>query len=238
MKDINNLHKELLFLLKEMDNICSEQDIKYSLFGGTMIGAARKNGFIPWDDDADVVFERTEYEKFLKVIPNTYRISRELWVPRFSSNDNTVAYLDIFIFDGIAKSNFIQKLHMPCIKVVQGMIKGKPTTNKGFLGALFSFGTVLLGFPFTKKFKLRIYDALAKKYKIDNSSYIFSSLDQFKYLGNIMPKNTLKSYGRVDFEDTQLMAIDAYDYYLTKFYGNYMQPPPVELQVPEHGNLN
>ena len=65
---IKEIQEELLILLKKFHSICMENGIKYSLYAGTLIGAVREKGFIPWDDDVDISFTRAEYEKFRKVI--------------------------------------------------------------------------------------------------------------------------------------------------------------------------
>lgn len=65
--DLKRVHEANLKLLKEIDRICRKYRIQYMLDSGTLLGAVRHKGFIPWDDDADVVFTRPNYEKFLKV---------------------------------------------------------------------------------------------------------------------------------------------------------------------------
>lgn len=65
--DLKAVHQANLKILKEIDRICRKYDIKYALDAGTLIGAVRHQGFIPWDDDADVVFRRADYEAFARV---------------------------------------------------------------------------------------------------------------------------------------------------------------------------
>lgn len=65
--DMSRVHEANLRILKEIDRICRKYNIKYMLDAGTLIGAVRHKGFIPWDDDADVAFTRNQYEAFMKV---------------------------------------------------------------------------------------------------------------------------------------------------------------------------
>lgn len=68
---IEKCQKLLLPLLCFVDSLCRENNIKYSLSCGTMLGAVREKGFIKWDDDADIIFTREEYDKFLKILKDT-----------------------------------------------------------------------------------------------------------------------------------------------------------------------
>ncbi|WP_149304069.1 LicD family protein [Pareuzebyella sediminis] len=237
MTKLEEFQQELLVLLKQMDAICDKHGINYSLFGGTMIGAIRHNGFIPWDDDADVVFERVEYEKFLKVLPENLIVFRKSWVQRFSHKDNPNIYLDIFVFDVAPKSKITQKMQRLGLKAMQGTIKKKVTTKRGFIGATVSLFTYIIGLLFTHNFKLRVYDSIARIFKNRPTGYIFSSLDQFKYIGHVLPRDVVISYKKVDFENTSLKIMTGYDAYLKQFYGDYMKLPPKEMQKPVHGNL-
>lgn len=70
-KELRNLQLIELEMLIEVDRICRKNNIKYSLDGGTLLGAIRHKGFIPWDDDLDVMFTHVEYENFIRLAKRT-----------------------------------------------------------------------------------------------------------------------------------------------------------------------
>ena len=79
--DLTKVHEVNLKILKEIDRICRKYKIKYMLDGGTLLGAVRHKGFIPWDDDADIAFTRNNYEAFLKVVKRELPDTMELLMP-------------------------------------------------------------------------------------------------------------------------------------------------------------
>ena len=130
LKDLQN---SILSILIEIKRICEKHNLKYILYGGSCLGAVRHNGFIPWDDDADIAMPRKDYEKFIKLCkegalesefylqdfseeePNYYspwiriRKNNTLCVIQYHKDDgfrHLGVFVDIFPFDYCSTSNF------------------------------------------------------------------------------------------------------------------------------------
>lgn len=82
IKKMSLCQEQLLLLLKYVDEVCIKYGINYSVSSGTMIGAAREHGFIAWDDDADVIFLRSEFVKFLDAIKKERRDDIGIYDPK------------------------------------------------------------------------------------------------------------------------------------------------------------
>ena len=80
--DLKAVHQANLKILKEIDRICRKHGIQYMLDAGTLLGAVRHKGFIPWDDDADVAFTRENYERFARVVRRELPEGMEFLEPR------------------------------------------------------------------------------------------------------------------------------------------------------------
>ena len=83
---LDKLHKEELRILDELDRICKKNKLKYFLSGGSLIGAVRHHGFIPWDDDIDVGMPRSDYEKFIKCCKTD--LKDDFYLDAFEVNTN------------------------------------------------------------------------------------------------------------------------------------------------------
>lgn len=130
---LKQVQKIGLDLLKEFINICEKENIKYYAIAGTLLGAIRHNGFIPWDDDIDVALPREDYEKFLKVckkyLPDNLRIVNCDENPNYlyyysklenlnykvvdaiHKDETTYIGIDIFAIDGSPNNKLLRKLH-------------------------------------------------------------------------------------------------------------------------------
>ena len=133
------LQKANLYILQEIDRICKKYKINYTLDSGTLLGAIRHGGFIPWDDDADIAMTRANFEAFRRIVkrelsdklefimPNEFKngkvfydfTPRIIYKPsaRYKNNDKKDPYegklnhlwVDIFILDKLPKSKSLQK---------------------------------------------------------------------------------------------------------------------------------
>lgn len=264
MIEITNNTKEIqqiaLNIMKYIDKICRENDIKYFLAGGTLLGAVRHKGFIPWDDDIDINMLRPDYEKFLKIMDNikhdqykclhygenfpnyAYRFAKvvdlntKLQESTLISHQDMGVFVDIFPIDGMN----IKKWKRPISKtvfltqcLVTASYKKMPKIKnkfKYFAKSILRLYTKMFGW----KYWLKRHEKYIKKYQdLDKFEhrYAFSGCYRYK---DIMPKELFDEVIELKFEDTKFLAPKNYDYYLSSLYGDYMTPPPPEKQVTHH----
>lgn len=251
-----------LDILKELKYVCDKNNIDYSLGGGTLLGAIRHKGYIPWDDDIDIMLMRSEYEKLLNIFNNesrkkeykliSYKNTTNYYYPfakivnvktrliedSYRDLEEMGIYIDIFPIDYLPNEE--QK--------VKKIYKKYKLENK--LLGIYKYNkdsTANKKKMYLKKVirfflvKLKIYklilssiDNLCKKYVKTNKVACISG----RYFEKeIMPSEYISDYVQVDFEGESYKAAKGYDEYLTKHYGNYMELPPKEKQISNHNNI-
>lgn len=248
--DLTKLHSDLLELLVEFDRICRKYNIKYSIDGGTLLGAVRHGGFIPWDDDADVILNRDQYDKFINVVdveldPTKYY---------FQDIDRTEGYR--WGYGKFRKTNtkFV-RLNQEYMPYEQGVYVDvfvcDNVPNNYILRSLCNFHSFLFRKAFYSKVGVHEAHGLCKmiyvlmdkipesKLKCKYNNYIQKrdshSSDWVKCL-TFPAINKTFGYKRSWYDDTIDMKFEgktlrgcrAYDEYLTFLYGEYMILPPVE----------
>ena len=235
------VQEELLPMLKDFHNFCVQNDVKYTLSDGTLLGAIRHNGFIPWDDDVDVVVDRANHDKLLAVIDKMegYYKSRDLWVYRIrrveDEGKENPPTIDIFVADNCPSNKFLRKFKLLNIMMLQGMIKGKTDYKKQtFLFKVCSAITKFFGLFFTKKFKQKRYDKVSQWGNKKPSGYISCYGYSFAYLSKKYKKETLEEFIIRDFETEKFFVTKLYDEMLTETYGDYMTPPAKMNRVAKH----
>lgn len=244
MYGTGRMQEYILELLTEIDVFCKKNDIRYSLSAGTLLGAVRHKGFIPWDDDVDIMFDRINYDKFLDLssnLPKDLVIQQKIWVKRITRIDNPnidkeMGCVDLFVFDEVPDNVIKRKIKTFLIQLLQGMLKTEHDYSKyTFKEKILVFGTWFIGLPFNYQFKQKLYDRISR---IDNTgknnminvyNTLFECVQRCRF-----DRRIIDSYLEVIFEDKKFTIISGYDEYLTEQYGDYMKFPRIEERKPAH----
>ena len=240
LPEIKPIHEELLILLKRFDDLCAEHGISYSLHGGTLLGAIREHGFIPWDDDADLTLTRAEYEKLRDVLHST-DLGPEFTFREFAAQHPRLwmrregkpgVWLDLFIYDYIAQNKLIRKLKLlgccfflAFTKTKKSMeVTNRANLHHGMKRRLLELG-YQMGRPFKAQTKARMMNFYCKHFFCGRRKLIHRANDQYSAIGLILPKEIMDSYRKVPFEHLELMVMDRHHEVLVSSYGeNYMTP--------------
>lgn len=245
-----------LDLLDIIDMFCRKYDIKYSLGYGSLIGAIRHKGFIPWDDDIDVFMLRTEYEKLLDILRQQTEYPfltvldsslNEYYYPFAKIIDNrTIAkmednttphgiWVDVFPLDNLPNASLkCKSLQKRCLlyrAVVISMttdFTGVHSIKKILSKKVLSMYAAVVG----KKAFLKKYIKLQKKNNSQNSDYVGNLFTPYK--NECYPRDWFNEYQDVEFEGKTYKAISQYDKYLTLVYGDYMTVPPKNKRKDHH----
>lgn len=241
------IQERLLTLLKRFHSFCVENDIKYSLDWGSLLGAVRHKGFIPWDDDLDIMVNRENYYKIVKAIKESSELVLEnqnlktLWIGRvrFAQDDHKTIYpptIDILIMDNAPDGNLARKWRIIKALMLQGMLKVYPNFKKGnFIMRMSTFFTFYLGKLFSREIKLCWYDKLAQRSNGKPTKNITSYFEEYNCLGKYYSPDLLDNVILVPFEDTEAYIVSDYRTCLTTQFGpDYMTPPKESERKPSH----
>lgn len=255
-EELKQLQRVELEMLIEVDRICKKHDIKYSLDGGTLLGAIRHKGFIPWDDDIDLIMLREEYAKFKKACEKDLDTTRFFlqdyqtdehyrWGYEKIRRNNTRfirkgqehlkhhsgVFIDIFVADNVPDNYLIRRVHyFLCFLIRKTLYSevGKQSNVNGFLKVVY---TLLSKIPRDRVFDLRNWLAAVSNKKNTEliSHYTLQYPKSCKYG---LPRECFEEFIEVEFEGRKFPGFKKYDIYLSRHYGDYMKLPPKEQQIP------
>ena len=251
-----------LNLLVQFHDICQKNGLRYSLGGGTLLGAVRHKGFIPWDDDIDVMMPRPDYEKFLKYcINNTTPFKLHYY--KYSSNyvliDAKISDPSTILVDKVLSSKRNKVGVFIDVFVIDGLGDNEQAAKKQFMKTSVK-REVLNAMTWDKFFRSKTHPLYYEPLRfvvyilsrIANAQKLLSSIDRInrevnfdssKYAGcvsgvyrtkEIMKTSVFKSYVKLKFEDQEFWCIKDYDSYLKQHYGDYMELPPEEKRQTHH----
>lgn len=247
--DVNKLKELQLKLLKELIRICEKYELRYYLAWGTLLGAIRHKGFIPWDDDIDVYMP---YKDMIKLEEISYELGEEFffqshntdpeygaWINRLRLNNTTQKeiqfkdkdihhgiFIDIYPLYGVAPTK-IKRL----IQIKNAMFSGlflwkEPVKNHGLILKL---GSSLLLKLIPNKLYEKIYQRNIQKlakYDFDDSKYVFSITATPKSLKTYFSKELFGKGQSIPFEDIKAKVPDGFDAVLKILFNDYMKLPP------------
>lgn len=242
-----------LDILIDVSDFCDKHNIRYFLACGTLLGAIRHNGFIPWDDDIDIMIPRPDYNRFLKeynsddyvvLKPNQgYFFFAKVYDPKTKMIESGVDYkkikpigvsIDIFPLDGMVNNEKEYKKRVKISGFFETLLRlsNQPIFyRKNPLKAINRIIPRIIG----SRNLVKIIEKIDQKYDYENSDYVI----RFKTTpnGETMPvSKTAFEPIKKEFEGHLFNIPKGYDEWLSKFFGDYMKLPSEENRVPHERN--
>lgn len=249
-------------VLKEVDAICRKHDIPYSLGYGTLIGCIRHKGFIPWDDDIDICVFRKDMEKFKKAcqeeLSDKYfyqshdtdkeycylwdkiRVNDTLFKETFLGKYNMHhgMFIDVFPIDNISDSKFQYMRQYYAFRFYKTGLMVKYVDHKARSGKKRIFAEILrIAYaPFSREFLYKQSVKHMTKYS-DKKTKRSINFAGARHINTFFPRRYYEQLMEKEFAGNQFFVPKKYHQMLTKFYGNYMEFPPVEDRKTVHDLL-
>ena len=246
-----------LKVLKEIKRICEKNNIHYFLTGGTLIGAVRHKGFIPWDDDIDIAMMRDEYDKFVEIAPK--ELSPEFSFLSITQDERLGIYFSKVVLNGTNYRSAQQPKTLENTGFWVDVIPYDTIYDNKILASLYfwklNFFVVLYSMKNgyhngTTKLKRIIAELIKILFFFIPKKYLRKRIINYPYKLNKKHTNTkcylcgrygmpreLRSaylfdkYIEIQFEDEKFMTLEKYHEFLTELFGDYMQLPPEEKRV-------
>jgi len=247
-----------LEILKAVDKCCADNDLRYSLAFGTLLGAVRHKGFIPWDDDVDIMLPRPDYNRFINVFnesfdsfkvrthfqdpnhPYTYgkvEDARTKFIETITISYDIGINIDIFPVDGVPSDTNTFKRYFNNIKLLRNILSLKlikpDFKRRNKFKNIILFVSQLLLKLISYQYLVKLIEKKITKYSYDESKYAMMTCVRVNPAERV-DKIIFEEYSELQFENNSFPVIARYDYYLKILYGDYMKIPPLEQRVTHH----
>lgn len=253
--DLNELKSIELSIMKSVHDFCEEKNITYVLAAGTLLGAIRHNGFIPWDDDIDIYVDRKNYYRIEKEFPEWGRKrhyyiagphSKKHFFPRDMikiCDGNTVlletsykreepigVFIDVWPLDEIPSDSIITRAWRARVRLLRNINLASDINQETASKSKSLYLAYKIFHKTNSAFWVRKMEVEAQKYAGKGGGKLIS----FQGYNNTYSASDFKSRELHEFEDTQFYIPSGYDGVLKDRYGDYMKLPPIEQQKPHH----
>lgn len=257
---LSEMREIQLQILDVVDSFCRSRNLRYSLAAGSLLGAVRHHGYIPWDDDIDIMMPRPDYDVFAESFEgvNSNLVFQDVhtdhfhylpWAKVYDNRTELIqynsvggVYIDIFPIDGLPDASLLSDYYNKLQRIKDLLWYSlKPNykyVNKCFTSIFLLKAKVIMKhilYPSREK-TINLWRDLYNTYPFDKSDFA-GEITSVYGMREHMPKTVFVKYVDILFEGKYYKCVEAYDRYLSILYGDYMRLPPVEKRVSHHDSV-